>query len=92
MRNSPVMSALSPADQDLALAYVLAAIEGKLVPGTSTGYAGGFTLSLVTSQPLSGSYSTVSFVSLIPEPGTALLLGLGLAGLAVRGRLASRHQ
>jgi hypothetical protein len=84
IRNTPVLSGMTLADQDLAIALVLAALEGKFATGTTTGYAGGFGLSLVTSQPAAGDYSTVSFVSLIPEPGSALLLGSGLAGLAVR--------
>ncbi len=31
------------------------------------------------------------FASIIPEPATALLLAIGLAGLAAAGRSRSRH-
>jgi hypothetical protein len=82
IRTHPLMAAMTVADQDLAIAIISAALQGKYSTGTTTGYANGFKLSFTTTQPGAGSYSTVSFV--VPEPGTLLLLGLGIAWLAAR--------
>ena len=82
MRNHPVLAGMTVADQNLAIGIISAALQGKYSTGTTLGYANGFKISFTTTQPGSGSYSTVSFV--MPEPGTILLVGLGLALLGAR--------
>jgi hypothetical protein len=80
-RNTPVLINMTPAQQNLAIGIISATLQGKYSTGTTGGYANGFKLSFVLSQPTAGSYSTVSFVSYIPEPTTAVLIGFGLLGL-----------
>ncbi len=57
--------------------------------GVFTG--GGFNYPNVDGQYLSGVGGDIPFVAgaftvAVPEPGTALLMGVGLAGMAVAGR------
>jgi hypothetical protein len=78
--------------------------HGKFYPGTSLYYgidqAGSFnprnilvgdvtTGVLVQSLPTVDNLHTLAFVEPIPEPGTLLLLGSGLLGLATRRRRPS---
>jgi PEP-CTERM motif len=73
----------SAADAQFRIVFT-AGGEGLSVINIGTGYAGDGEVG--TGGSLDQSANVQLRVSVIPEPGTALLMGLGLAGLAAAGR------
>jgi hypothetical protein len=79
----PGVSTVGPsADNEFDIAYVLGpdyiSAEGRFTEGWFPGDA---------SDPLTGvTIRTWAKFTVVPEPGTALLMGLGLAGLGAAGR------
>lgn len=71
-------------DAQIRLTFRAGSVGGLTVINIGTGYAGDGEVGAGGS--LDQTALTQISVSVIPEPGTALLMGLGLAGLAAAGR------
>ena len=63
------------------IAAAITNIASQITADYAGPWTGGATFTFVTAQPVAGAYSTVSFVSLVPEPSTGVLLLVGFAAL-----------
>ncbi len=74
----------SASDAQFRLVFTAGQVEGTTVINIGTGYNGDGEVG--TGGVTDTSANVALAITVVPEPGTALLMGLGLAGLAAAGR------